>query len=901
MGVSDVTNRQVYNGDGSSAVFAFSHYFFNQTDVNVWLYDTLLGGALLQTLNTNYTISGTPNAQGIYPLGANVVFASSPVNTTQVVIFRSPPEVQNFSLATNGLIPSTALVQQFDYLTLLTQRLEDQVGRSIVLSDGTAPTFSTILPSNISQNPNAAVIVNSGGNGLTFGVVLLVGTSAQTFFGTMPVANGGTGNAATPLAGQVVYAQTGTQYGYTAVGSSGLPLLSQGAGAPGFGLLNLNSATTGNVPISSGGTGNQAPPVQGQLVYASSATSYGYIVTTGSTGQALLSNGSSAPVFGQLNLTTGVTGVLPEVNGGTGASAFTGGLALFSGSSAITESTTTVTELGFVHNVTSAIQTQLNAKAPINSPTFTGSSAFPDGTLAAPSIAFTNDTLTGLHRGANQLTLGLRAVPLFDAIMINSSNISVGVGVASPNSSSTPLTWNSTINGSAIFVFANTSNGTSSQTVFQIGNGTGATYLTFENWASTTAGYLAGGAVVSAGVNETQFNICSEYTLGSIRFNVGGRTLLTERARLTSSSLTLSSNIPLIFTGSSANTVQVGAALTGSNYVLLLPATQGAANTVVTNDGSGNLSWASAAVGPLQTVSKNTAYNVAISDKIVLLSSSTFHVNLYTASGNAGNQVTFIKTDTTAGNIFIVGSSANIQGSSVILANQNETVSVFCDGTNWQISSMRKCPTSQKFTAAGSSVYTTPGNVTWIRVRTVAGGGGGAGSGTAAGTAAGAGQGSGFGGIQISTSGGAPGVFGANGGLGGNGTTSTFVFQMTGGAGAPGDAAQSSAGTTPLGGSGGGSVFGGAGGGGSINAAGTAGSANTGGGGGGGGGFTSVSAVNAGSGGGAGGYSEGIIQGPLASYTTSVGLGGTAGGAGAGGSAGGAGGTGFVLVEEYYD
>lgn len=61
------------------------------------------------------------------------------------------------------------------------------------------------------------------------------------------------------------------------------------------------------------------------------------------------------------------------------------------GSGVVTVATTTATEIGYVNGVTSAIQTQINAKAPTASPTFTG-------TVTAPNLAITNTS--------NQFVLG---------------------------------------------------------------------------------------------------------------------------------------------------------------------------------------------------------------------------------------------------------------------------------------------------------------------------------------------------------------------------------------------------------------------------------------------------------------------------------------------------------------
>lgn len=187
MGVSSTVNRQTYTGDGSTVSFSFPFYFFAQADINVWVYDTLLGGTTLQTLGVNYSISGTPNLQGLYSNGANIVFVSAPASTAKVVIVRNPSQVQNYTLLQNGNINSAAIVQQFDYLTLLVQRLQDQVTRTISLPDGMAPAFSGLLPSNITLNANAFPEVNSAGNGMTLSTttpttapIIIPYTSLQT-------------------------------------------------------------------------------------------------------------------------------------------------------------------------------------------------------------------------------------------------------------------------------------------------------------------------------------------------------------------------------------------------------------------------------------------------------------------------------------------------------------------------------------------------------------------------------------------------------------------------------------------------------------------------------------------------------------------------------------------------
>jgi hypothetical protein len=77
----------------------------------------------------------------------------------------------------------------------------------------------------------------------------------------------------------------------------------------------------------------------------------------------------------------------------------------------------TPTELNYVDGVTSAIQTQMDAKAPIASPTFTGTVAIPnisnlETAVAANTAKVTNATHTGDVTGSTALTIAVDAVDI---------------------------------------------------------------------------------------------------------------------------------------------------------------------------------------------------------------------------------------------------------------------------------------------------------------------------------------------------------------------------------------------------------------------------------------------------------------------------------------------------------
>jgi hypothetical protein len=129
----------------------------------------------------------------------------------------------------------------------------------------------------------------------TAGQPLISNATSAPAFGTLGIAGGGTNATTTPTAGGISYG-TGTAYAFTGVGTAGQALISNAASAPSFGTLG----------ISGGGTNGVATPTAGAVSYGT-GTAYAF-TSVGTSGQALVSNGSSAPAFGTVAITGGGTG-----------------------------------------------------------------------------------------------------------------------------------------------------------------------------------------------------------------------------------------------------------------------------------------------------------------------------------------------------------------------------------------------------------------------------------------------------------------------------------------------------------------------------------------------------------------------------------------------------------------
>jgi hypothetical protein len=223
--------------------------------------------------------------------------------------------VTSFSAGTTGLTPSTATTGT---VTL--------AGTLATGNGGTGLTTFTAANNAIYSTSASALTAGTlptaaGGTGLTSftsgGAVYATSTSALTT-GTLPIASGGTNSTATPTAGGVGYG-TGTAHAYSAAGTSGQPLISAGSSAPAFGTLALGTANTnvsGTLTVTNGGTGAGTFTANG-VIYGNTTSALG-VTAAGTTGQVLIATTSSAPSWGQVSLTAGVTGTLPVGNGGTG-------------------------------------------------------------------------------------------------------------------------------------------------------------------------------------------------------------------------------------------------------------------------------------------------------------------------------------------------------------------------------------------------------------------------------------------------------------------------------------------------------------------------------------------------------------------------------------------------------
>ena len=226
-------------------------------------------------------------------------------------------------------------------------------------------TGNTLAKATLTGTANQVVVTNSTGS-ITLSTPQDIGTSSAVVFGSVGV----------------------------------------GAALDSASILSLSSTTKGFLPprLTSTEMNAIASPTTGLTIYNS--TSNAIFVYDGASWVQLAAGGSGTVNSGLANTLAYYPSTGTAVDDLT---AITASRALVSNASGLPiASVTTTTELSYVSGVTSALQTQIDTKAPTASPTFTGNVLIGNGTEAAPGLAFAGDPDSGLTWiAANRFGLGV--------------------------------------------------------------------------------------------------------------------------------------------------------------------------------------------------------------------------------------------------------------------------------------------------------------------------------------------------------------------------------------------------------------------------------------------------------------------------------------------------------------
>lgn len=346
-----------------------------------------------------------------------------------------------------------------------------------------------------------------------------------------------------------------------------------------------------------------------------------------------------------------------------------------------------------------------------------GQFAIPDGTAAAPAISFRDDLNTGIFSPTNDIfgvaVNGSEAVRIQQSagtpvVLIGTSTV---YGAITVDSGSTDGTAGAVMLGHANAgtvlqesyrggQFAGVRSRGTKAAPTQIGAGDGMVSVLGTGWTNTSG--INYGALITMKAEQAFTSTASG---GRIEFHtttngtdgfttLGGAT--TERMRITNAGLVgIGTSTPsaLLSVGASSQ-FQVdssGNLARINNIPYTFPSAQGAAGTILTNDGYGALSWAENAAqatsAPISTKSSNYTMTTADGTILVDATSGNITVTLPTAASAVESIFTIKKKDVTFHTVTVDANGAElIDGAATyVLSTQYEAIKIQSDGSAWWI------------------------------------------------------------------------------------------------------------------------------------------------------------------------------------------------------------------------
>jgi hypothetical protein len=174
MSLASVNNRMAYTGNGAVDTYPYTFRIFDQSDLLVTVRSTSDVETTL-VITTDYTVTGVGTSGG-----GNVVL----VNSAQAWLDGDGDLLTGYVLSIRRVVDLTQLTDirnqgdfypevhedQFDKLTMTDQQQQDEIDRSMKLSETTDPAdFNTELPSSIIGQPFVTIQTNAAGDGFEEG------------------------------------------------------------------------------------------------------------------------------------------------------------------------------------------------------------------------------------------------------------------------------------------------------------------------------------------------------------------------------------------------------------------------------------------------------------------------------------------------------------------------------------------------------------------------------------------------------------------------------------------------------------------------------------------------------------------------------------------------------------
>ena len=174
MSVASTTNRNNYTGDGNTSVYAYSYRIFTEDDLTITVKDTDDVEVTL-AITTDYTVDGVGVGSGgnvtLVDNGQDWIDAGGDLKLNYTISIRRVLDLkQETDIRNQGDFYPEAHEDEFDRSRMIDQQQQDEIDRSVKLSETTDPsTFTATIPAAIVGQSNTTIMTNNTGNAFVVG------------------------------------------------------------------------------------------------------------------------------------------------------------------------------------------------------------------------------------------------------------------------------------------------------------------------------------------------------------------------------------------------------------------------------------------------------------------------------------------------------------------------------------------------------------------------------------------------------------------------------------------------------------------------------------------------------------------------------------------------------------
>lgn len=177
MSISSTTSVVRYTGNNTTPTYSYTFKIFEEGDLLVTKMNTSNVETVL-ALTTDYTVSGEGDSGG----GSITLVAGNLATGYILTIRRVNDIVQETDIRNQGAYYPAVIEDQLDKMVMIDQGQQNEIDRSVKLPESTAiADFDVTLPTDMTDNPSATIIINATGDGFEIGPTGTAISAAQGY------------------------------------------------------------------------------------------------------------------------------------------------------------------------------------------------------------------------------------------------------------------------------------------------------------------------------------------------------------------------------------------------------------------------------------------------------------------------------------------------------------------------------------------------------------------------------------------------------------------------------------------------------------------------------------------------------------------------------------------------